>query len=152
MSAVNRNFGSNREKFDWAILGAKIIIEVHGQQHYKPVRFGGIDEEQAKRNFSKLKERDEVKKKAAEEIGWAYLVVKYNEPNITEEELLERIRDILTKAVIKSSFDKIKELIDRTGRTTIKKKTKIPKPTKYNWSKRQKIPSRKFNYNRDKDK
>lgn len=139
VSAVNPNFESNREKFDWAILGAKIIVEVHGQQHYGPVRFGGIDEDQAKRNFSGLRERDEAKRQAAEEAGWAYIVVKYNEPNITEDELLQRIRDTLANMVVRSSFEKIKKIVAKS----VKQKAKIPKPDKYNWPK-GKIPSRPF--------
>ena len=48
---VDPKYPSGREKFDWVVLGARIVIECHGEQHYEPVCFGGIDIDQAKRNL-----------------------------------------------------------------------------------------------------
>lgn len=137
VSAVNPEFDSNREKFDWAVLGAKIVVECHGQQHYSPVRFGGISEDQAKRNLTELQEKDRIKRQAAQEAGWAYVVVRYDEEDLDEESLLERIREALVEPVIKKSLKRIKSMFKSVP-------AKIPKPKKYNWPKGQKIPSRPF--------
>ena len=92
VSDVNPTYKSNREKFDWVILGLKVIIEIHGEQHYGPVCFGGIDISEAKRFYRKTLERDAAKRQAAQGAGWTYLVVKYTEKSLTGEELEQRIR------------------------------------------------------------
>lgn len=144
VSAVNPDFNSNKEKFDWAILGANIVIECHGKQHYQKTRFGGTkDDEKTTREFIKLKDRDEKKKQAAEEAGWAYVVVSYQEENITEEELLEKIRIVLANIIVKKSFNTMTEIIKKGHQTKVNKsKSKIQNCS--NWSKGQKIPSRLF--------
>ena len=91
VSRVNPTYKSNREKFDWAILGLKVIIEVHGIQHFKPVCFGGMEIDEAKKIFRKRQEVDHKKENAAREAGWAFVVVKYSEPKIGQAELTERI-------------------------------------------------------------
>ena len=88
---VNKNFQSKREKFDWAILNLRTVIEIHGKQHYHPVHFGGDDIEKSKRAFAKLQERDEKKKVAAEEAGWTYVIIKYDESDMTAQDLINRI-------------------------------------------------------------
>lgn len=51
--------------FDFAIFDGKgkliLLIEFDGKQHYKPVRFKGIPEDEAIKNFNKTKKRDKVK-------------------------------------------------------------------------------------------
>jgi len=91
VSSVNIGYKSNREKFDWVVMGLNIVVEVHGEQHYSPTCFGGITLEQAKRNFVKRKDIDWEKQEAAQKAGWAYVVVKYTEKKITAEDLLLRI-------------------------------------------------------------
>jgi len=97
VSMVNPDYSSNREKFDWVILGLNIVIEIHGEQHYGPVCFGGMTIDKAKRNFLRRLELDEEKKKAAEEALWAYVVVKYNEKDLGLEELIEKISEALAE-------------------------------------------------------
>jgi len=95
VSDINPDYKSNREKFDWVILGLKVVIEIHGEQHYSPVCFGGMDIEKAKRVFLQRLRLDEKKQTAAKEAKWAYVVVKYTEKNITLEELVDKISDAL---------------------------------------------------------
>lgn len=146
VKAVNPDFESNREKFDWVVLGMKVVIECHGRQHYEPTRFGGPEDEQKKlRDFRALQQRDEAKRKAAEDAGWVYIVVSYKEEKITEEELLERIRHEITKAAL-TKTDKslsILELVTKEKKDSIKNKVKIQsrgfqKPAGgYKWPKRK---------------
>jgi hypothetical protein len=147
VSDVNPGFKSNREKFDWAILGLNVIIEVHGEQHYKPVCFGGISEEEAIEKYRDTKRRDSNKEEAAHMAGWAYVVVKYNEKDITEEELSNRIKEALAAVIVTKSMDKIAKMMEESAN---KKKARIQSrgfqknKAKYQWPKK-KIQSRGFN-------
>jgi hypothetical protein len=132
VSKVNEVYHNNREKFDWAILGLKVIIEVHGQQHFFEVCFGGITKDEARVNLKKRQEVDLLKQTAAEEAGWAYIVVKYTEKHLDLDTLTERIIEALgcvPEGVVAPKKEKIK----------------IPKPKVYNWPKGKKIQGRKFN-------
>jgi len=51
--------GSKRLVIDF-ILKNGIFIEYNGEQHYKPVRFGGMTEEKAKEMFIKQEKRDKM--------------------------------------------------------------------------------------------
>lgn len=95
VNKVNESFHSGREKFDWVVLGLKIVCEIHGEQHYKHVCFGGISMAKARKNFEKRVEVDKLKEDAARDAGWAYLVVKYTEKKITEDELFDRVNDAI---------------------------------------------------------
>lgn len=130
VSKINPDYSSNREKFDWAILGLNVVIEVHGEQHFRPVCFGGVTADEAERNFRRRLELDEEKKLAAEEACWGYVVVKYNEKDITIEDLTQRIIDACSKK--NSGVYRPK-----------KKKAKIPQREKSSWPKR-KLQSRGF--------
>lgn len=95
VNKVNEGFYSGREKFDWIVLGLKIVCEIHGEQHYRPVCFGGITMTEAKRNFEKRVDVDKLKEEAARDAGWAYVVVKYTEKKITSEELSTKINEAI---------------------------------------------------------
>jgi len=143
---VNPEFESNREKFDWVVLGMNVIIECHGKQHYTPTRFGGPKDEQKKlRDFKALKARDEAKQTAAEKAGWAYVVVSYKEDEITEEELLDRIRKAITKSALAKSAESLSllEKVTKKKKEEPRYKAKIQSPGfqkpkgKYQWPKRK---------------
>lgn len=140
VSKVNPDYSSNREKFDWAIIGLNVVIEIHGEQHYRPVCFGGMTQDQAEKNFRRRQELDEEKKLAAEEACWAYVVVKYTEKEITLQDLTDKITEAVTNS---------KEGIY----TQNKPKAKIQgrgfqKSDNYNWPKK-KIQSRGFQRKKD---
>jgi len=138
VSAINPSFKSNREKIDLVVLGLNVAIELHGEQHFSPVCFGGISEEEARHNLIEVQERDRKKKDAVEEAGWTYISIKFDEAKIiTEEVLCERIRLEMERQILSRSEKKIREIVVL--------KTKIQKPKKYNWPKGRKIPGRRFN-------
>ena len=82
----------SRLRYDWVILDWKVVIEMHGQHHYQPVRFGGITQEEAELNFQEQQERDRIKEDGATKAGWSYVVFKYDEP-ISLEILLKKIEE-----------------------------------------------------------
>lgn len=136
VSKINPDYSSNREKFDWVILGLNVVIEIHGKQHYEPVCFGGITKNKAKRNFLRRLQLDQQKQKAAKEAMWAYVVVKHNETNITLNELTARIHDAIeqvTEGIYTQQKPKAK----------IQSKSFQRSDKKHQWPIR-KIPNRKF--------
>ncbi len=138
VSKVHVGFKSNREKFDWVVLGLNVVVEVHGEQHYRPVCFGGITGDQAKRNFRKRQEVDWDKQDAAQRAGWAYLVVKYDEKKMTAEELSSRISEAIENSKPAEEITPAKPKAKIQGRGFQK-----IEGYKHKWPTRQ-IPSRKF--------
>ena len=47
--------------FDFYLLNYNILIEYDGEQHYKPVNFGGISDEKAIENFKIIQYHDKIK-------------------------------------------------------------------------------------------
>jgi len=130
VSKVNPDYKSNREKFDWVILGLNVVIEIMGEQHFSYVCFGGVDIEEAKRNFLQRLRLDERKQTAAETALWAYVVVKYTEKKITLEELVVKISEALST-------------VPDGIYIQFKSKVKMPKKDNYQWPTR-KLQSRPF--------
>lgn len=96
---VNKTFKDGRCHFDWVILDLQVVIEVHGEQHYKSVRWGNITEEEAQENLRATKYRDSIKEDAAIQAGFGYVVVKHDElEKITTEQLLERCKAAIIEA------------------------------------------------------
>jgi hypothetical protein len=75
---VNPDWHSGRHHFDWVILDLRVIIEVHGEQHYKPVCFGGISEEEAEAKLTQQQMSDAAKREAALDAGWAYVAIPWD--------------------------------------------------------------------------
>ncbi len=72
------SFPNGRCKFDWVIQDLKIVIECHGEFHYKPIKIDhSMTDEEVARAFRELQERDELKKQAALDAGYTYLVIPY---------------------------------------------------------------------------
>jgi predicted DNA-binding ribbon-helix-helix protein len=64
-----------------------------GEQHYVPICFGGISQEEAELNFKSQQQRDEEKRLAAEKAGWTYVVYKYDEKDISMASLMYKISE-----------------------------------------------------------
>lgn len=135
VSMINPDYHSNREKFDWAILGLNVVIEIHGEQHFRPVCFGGITKNEAKYNFLRRLYLDIQKQEAAERALWAYVVVKHDEKNITLEKLVAKIQ---------SALERVPEGIykQKKPKTKIQSRS-LPKRKNRKWPTR-KIKSRSF--------
>ena len=78
-----------RFRYDFCIPDIKVLIEYHGEQHFKPVRkFGG------KKAFVSGKERDETKVRLAANFGYLLLVFDYTQ--------LDRLESVVETALKKS--------------------------------------------------
>ncbi|MET1087185.1 MAG: hypothetical protein ABWY04_08705 [Arthrobacter sp.] len=60
-------------QFDFAIPERKIAIEFDGEQHRRPVRFRGISQERAERQFELIQQRDAAKDAWVDEMGWTLI-------------------------------------------------------------------------------
>ncbi len=57
--SVHINSGSKKYIIDWLITDKNVFIEYNGEQHYKPVKFGGMSNKVAMEKFEEQKIRDE---------------------------------------------------------------------------------------------
>jgi len=73
------SYPSSRHRYDWYIEDLNLIIELHGQQHYKRTNRGNVGYEQSVRDFRSLQARDRQKKQAAIDAGFRYLEIPYKE-------------------------------------------------------------------------
>jgi len=78
-------------QLDFYIPELNIGFEYDGQQHHRPVRFGGISEERAKENFKALKGRDRKKNRLCKSKGCMLIRVKYDE-DLTLEHIRQKIQ------------------------------------------------------------
>lgn len=77
VNKINSDYPCAAHKFDWVIPDLFLVIECHGEQHYRGVRFGGISEEEATSNFLHQRHRDNMKMNAAVSAGWTYLTISF---------------------------------------------------------------------------
>ena len=75
VSTLVPDFPDNRKRIDWFVKDLKLVIEVHGEQHYKPVAFG--NRPNAKGEFAKQVEHDIAKQAALENAGYFFLEIPY---------------------------------------------------------------------------
>lgn len=73
-----------RQSVDFSVRKLKIAFEYDGEQHFRPVRYGGMSLKQAKKNFKLQQERDARKNKLCKENGYKLIRVAYYEDLILE--------------------------------------------------------------------
>lgn len=93
VNRINEKWKNSRAHFDWVIKDLKVVIEIHGEQHYYPVQFGGISPQEAKMEFIRRVNQDNAKKQAALEANYKYVTIKYDEI-ITSELLWKKLNAI----------------------------------------------------------
>lgn len=79
-------------------------VEYDGEQHFRPVKFGGISDDRAKDNFERAKKLDRLKnrliKKHSDEVSY-FIRVKYSD-KLDKESIVERL---IKEGIIKESND-----------------------------------------------
>ena len=81
--------GNTKYHVDYFIQELSIVVEIHGEQHLKPVAFDG-KKEGAKLAFLKQRERDRKKEELIKQAGWELVIIWYDELNNLDL-LFERI-------------------------------------------------------------
>jgi hypothetical protein len=77
VNLINNRYPDGRAKLDWVCPAVRIVIECHGKQHYEVVDFGYDTPEEAIEAFHAGKKRDIIKKRAAMDANYVYMVVPY---------------------------------------------------------------------------
>lgn len=100
VNRVNPHYDTGRHHFDWVIPALKLVVECHGEQHYKVVNFGYDTEEEARAAFLEGKQRDQAKCRAAMDAGYAYIVIPYTVKEIDEDEFFDLYEEATEYAAI----------------------------------------------------
>jgi len=80
-------------KPDFYLPNENIIIECQGEQHFKPINFGGKDEKTLKKQYELIQIRDSIKRKYCEENG-IYLI-EYTHVENDKENLIKNKKKLL---------------------------------------------------------
>lgn len=70
---------NRRLRFDFYIPSKKLLIEYDGEQHYRPVTFGGMSKEKALEVHQKIKSRDHRKNVWALDKGFRLIRIRFDE-------------------------------------------------------------------------
>lgn len=68
-----------RQRVDFAIRDLKLAFEYDGEQHFRPVQYGGISLKKAKREFSLTQQRDKKKKELCKQNLFKLIRIRYDE-------------------------------------------------------------------------
>ena len=66
-------------RFDFYIESMNIIIEYDGEQHFKPVTYGGLSEEEALHEYNLTRIRDKIKDEYCKKKGIELIRIPYYE-------------------------------------------------------------------------
>lgn len=81
--------------FDFYLVDYNILIEYDGQQHYRPVNFGGISDEKAFENFKKTQVHDKIKTEYCKLNNIPLIRIPYWEGINAERIILDNIKCIM---------------------------------------------------------
>ena len=77
--------------FDFYLPDYNILIEYDGEQHYHPVNYGGISDEEANKNFNVVQKHDRIKTNYCKQHGIPLIRIPYfeydNIENILEQQI-----------------------------------------------------------------
>lgn len=79
--------------FDYYIPQYKIAIEYDGEQHFKPIRFHGLNEQKAIEEFKKCKLRDQIKTEYCKNNNILLIRIPYYEKNNMESIIYTQINE-----------------------------------------------------------
>ena len=82
--------------FDFYIPELNLLIEYHGEQHYKPAKWFSKKEEKVVENFRLQKIRDRIKRKYAKDNGINFLIISYKK--------IKKIENILEKEILNGEY------------------------------------------------
>lgn len=85
-----------RQAVDFSVRSLKLAFEYDGEQHFRPVCFGGMSLEKATKQFEKQKKRDARKDKLCRQNGYRLVRIAYNE-DLTLENVEAKIDEALNE-------------------------------------------------------
>lgn len=78
--------------FDFYLIDYNILIEYDGEQHYRPVNFGGIDDEEAYKNFKTTQLHDKIKTEYCNSHNIPLIRIPYWDNKNIEQIILDKIK------------------------------------------------------------
>lgn len=78
--------------FDYYLPQCNILIEYDGEQHYKPVNFGGISDDEAQENLKVTQQHDAIKTNYCQEHNIPLIRIPYWEKNNLENVLISSLK------------------------------------------------------------
>jgi len=91
VSSLVPGYSSNMHRIDWYIEEFRLVIELHGEQHYKPTNYGSTPFAEVQKNFNNIKYRDNLKKTALHTAGYEYIEIPYKDKSKINGEFLKNI-------------------------------------------------------------
>ena len=91
VSALVPGYSSNMHCVDWYIEEFRLVIELHGEQHYKATNYGNASYEETQKNFNNIRYRDNLKKTALLNAGYEYIEIPYKSISKLDAEFLKNI-------------------------------------------------------------
>tara|TARA_Y100000310_G_scaffold345057_1_gene461462 strand:+ start:959 stop:1510 length:552 start_codon:yes stop_codon:yes gene_type:complete len=88
VNRVNPTYQYASHHYDWVILDLLVVVEVHGQQHYKAVGFGGGDAGKAVDALRATQSRDRMKMQAAVDAGFTYIEIPWYDVDEVDAEYI----------------------------------------------------------------
>lgn len=82
--------------FDYYIKDYNILIEYDGEQHFKPVNFGGVSNEEAEKNFKITQYHDNIKTKYCHDHNIPLIRISYLEKKNLEESLVKKLKQYVS--------------------------------------------------------
>ena len=79
---------------DWVVLDLCLILEYNGEHHYQEIDYTR-DANAAQAAYMRRQYLDKKKRKMANEAGFAILEIPYFEDDISDEGLVDKIREVL---------------------------------------------------------
>ena len=91
VSSLVPGYSNNQHCVDWYIEELRLVIELHGEQHYKMVNFGNTPYSEASKNFHNIQYRDNLKKTSLMDFGYEYLEINYKLKSKLTNSLLKEL-------------------------------------------------------------
>jgi hypothetical protein len=105
VNLINPEWNSGRHRFDFYIPTWRLVVEIHGEQHYSPATFGGIAKSKAETNYVRQVLSDNDKAYYADLAGFAYLAYSYKDlKSLTPDSFFTAYRE----AILNIDSNKIK--------------------------------------------
>lgn len=90
--------------FDIYLLDQNILIEYDGEQHYMPVNFGGISNDEAEENFKKTQYHDAIKNEYCCQNNIPLIRVPYWEKNNLEEFIISQLTQYINPFTLQNNY------------------------------------------------
>ena len=109
------------DRFDFYIPSLNLVIEVHGEQHYKAATFGGISQQKADFNFAKGSLRDTDKALSAKQTGLVYIAFSYKDSftqEVFDKKHKEAILELTNHGFVKIAEEPNQDILDHRKRVS----------------------------------